>query len=239
MIKQQSDKYNSIQELIKAYGEFEANHGGGDMEAFAHYVLQSSSHEKSIEKDGFPTLGLNPIINEIMPIRGSLGMVVRRLYRYTLIYSKKAMEEIGLNNLEDFNYLISLWTLVNPTKSELINWNVSEFSSGIEVIKRLIKNELIVEMADEQDKRSKRLRITESGKAKLNACFEYMPQLTEIAFGKINDEQVKALLTALYPLEKWHWEHLSTVKDLPWTELIAHFQLEDVKSYPWEDTMTN
>jgi len=227
MISNSSGKYNRIQELIELYEEYETSTGQTDNLGFASFLIAKQESPKQVSSPAQKILELcfNPIIKKSMPLRASLAMLIRRLYRYTLLYSKKALENTAINNLEDLNYLLSLRILETPSKTELINWNVSEFSSGIEVIKRLIKNGFIDELPSENDKRSKKLKITDKGSLAIAATMEHLPHLATIAFGQLSDEQVKTITEALYPLEKWHWDNLTTAKDLNWKELLSHLEI--------------
>jgi hypothetical protein len=222
-----TSKYNRIQELISAYEVFESLHGSQDLAQFGKYLVNKSTNQEPslhIDLQNSGVIDYNPIINGMMPISASLAMLIRRLYRYTIIYSKTGLESIGLENLEDFNYLISVKHLNNRTKTELINWNIAEFSSGIEVIKRLIRKNLIEETAHPTDKRSKLLKITPLGENVLKDTFTIMPEILNIAFGTLKNEEISKMLKILYPLEKWHWHHLSQARELNWQDLIQHFQ---------------
>jgi len=52
-----------------------------------------------------------------------------------------------------------------------------EAPSGIEIIKRLLRNKLIEEFADEEDRRAKRIQITKKGAEELESI---EPQITKI-----------------------------------------------------------
>ena len=63
----------------------------------------------------------------------------------------------------DFQFLFILKEHSEMTKSELIHVNNMEMSSGIEVVKRLLKQNWIEEKANPQDKRSKLIRVNTAG----------------------------------------------------------------------------
>jgi DNA-binding MarR family transcriptional regulator len=60
---------------------------------------------------------------------------------------------------------------------ELIKMHHLEPASGIEVLKRLLKKGFIAEFDDVEDKRAKRIRITEKGKKELQRI---MPKMKEV-----------------------------------------------------------
>jgi len=236
-----TSKYTRIQELISAYEVFESLHGSQDLTQFGKYLVNKSTNQEPslhINLQNSSAIDYNPIINGMMPVSASLAMLIRRLYRYTIIYSKTGLESIGLENLEDFNYLISVKHLNNRSKTELINWNIAEFSSGIEVIKRLIRKGLIEETAHPSDKRSKLLKITPQGETVLKDTFTIMPDILKIAFGTLKDEEISIILKILYPLEKWHWSQLTQARELAWTSLLSHFEISPESNPHFEPPFT-
>jgi DNA-binding MarR family transcriptional regulator len=64
----------------------------------------------------------------------------------------------------DYQFLFVLAAHDRMTKSELIHGNSMEMSSGIEVVKRLIKNGWAVESENPRDRRSKLIAPSESGR---------------------------------------------------------------------------
>ena len=60
---------------------------------------------------------------------------------------------------------------------EIIDLHNLEAPSGIEIIKRLLRNKLIEEFADEEDRRAKRIQITKKGAEGLESI---EPQITKI-----------------------------------------------------------
>ncbi|WP_258931879.1 MarR family transcriptional regulator [Flavobacterium oreochromis] len=64
---------------------------------------------------------------------------------------------------EEFTYLYRIIDESSLTKMQLIERNAHEKQTGIEIIKRLVKNDLLEEFPDDHDKRITRLRITQKG----------------------------------------------------------------------------
>ena len=60
---------------------------------------------------------------------------------------------------------------------EIIDLHNLEAPSGIEIIKRLLRNKLIEEFVDEEDRRAKRIQITKKGAEELESI---EPQITKI-----------------------------------------------------------
>jgi len=79
------------------------------------------------------------------------------------MYCKKALQDSEINTPDDYSFLYHLSLVDSYRKMELINIHLLEAPSGIEVLKRLFKKGLIEEFDDKQDKRAKRVKITEKG----------------------------------------------------------------------------
>ncbi len=90
------------------------------------------------------------------------------------------------------------------TKTELCNHNLLEITSGNEIIKRLLKNKLIEEYKDPDDRRSKRVKITDEGKKLLIQSFSKMDKVSRIVAGNLGTEEKIELLTILNKLDDFH-----------------------------------
>lgn len=133
-----------------------------------------------------------------------------RVAQFDHHYSKKALQQLGMNNVDDMMYLHVIRYLGGaPRKSELIKTMLSEFPSGIEIIRRLTKLGFIEEMPDETDKRSKRVRLTTSGEDVLNSSYAYLHQAGELMYDTLSLSEKTMLVQLLERLDKFHTEHYS------------------------------
>jgi DNA-binding MarR family transcriptional regulator len=147
------------------------------------------------------------LASPVFSIEGRLISLVNRLNRFAGMYSKKALVHSELNNLEDWGYLITLNHMGSPKKSELISELISEFPSGIEVIKRLLNNELAEEFMDPMDRRSKRLKLTDKGRKVLFETMYYMKDIALLAFGPLTNAEKQLLMSILEKLDGFHLDH--------------------------------
>jgi DNA-binding MarR family transcriptional regulator len=97
--------------------------------------------------------------------------------RYYKTYAKRVLGESELTSPDGFSFLYHLNHTDSYRKMELIKMHHLEPPSGIEVLKRLLKKGLIAEFDDADDKRAKRIRITEKGKKELQRI---MPKMKEV-----------------------------------------------------------
>lgn len=197
--------------LVNAWAEYERLHPDADPFDFCEAYVKEHREQNFFNF-------LKPVDSEGekekpgIPLEGMVGQYHNRIYRFALIFAKKALGTISLNNLDDFLYMVVLYRTGTPTKSELIQNNISEFTSGMEVIKRLVKMGLVEEFPDKEDKRSKRVKLTEKGKGVLFQGFGRMQQVAKIIFAGLDTREMEILyhfyrlmnnrLTELYPQVK-------------------------------------
>lgn len=137
-------------------------------------------------------------------ISTDISILVSLLFRYAKTYIKKALKGTQINTADEFSFLITLLTYDSLSKQELINIQVMEKTSGIEIINRLIKKGYICQFADETDKRSKRIRITDSGRRELISILPQMNLVAKIIVGKLSKEEQHTLVYLLRKLDDYH-----------------------------------
>lgn len=133
-----------------------------------------------------------------------IGKLLTFLSRYLKIYLKKGLEGSLLTTGDDFTYLATILNKGSLTKTELILLSAHEKTSGMEVIKRLLINELIEQTDDENDKRSKRISLTQKGMGVLMQSFEAMGKVGIIASGDLTNQEKKQLVYLLKKLDNFH-----------------------------------
>ena len=126
--------------------------------------------------------------------------------RYAKSYIKKVLLHTSLATAEDFTCLAILLTHSSLSKSELIQLNLIEKTSGTEIINRLLSNGLVIQWDDQEDKRSKQIAISEKGKELLYVVFSDMNHVSKIITGKLNLSEKITLQYLLQQLEDFHFE---------------------------------
>jgi DNA-binding MarR family transcriptional regulator len=134
----------------------------------------------------------------------SLAMAVYFMYKYALFYSRKIFKKSQIYSLDDFSFLASLLPDKKLKKAEVIRKNVAEKSSGNEVLKRLLKQKLIQETNNPDDKRSKLLEITPEGFNEINAVRTQMYKMSSLVDGDLTEQEKTTMLTMLSKLHKFH-----------------------------------
>ena len=139
-------------------------------------------------------------------VRTTISKMVYMMYRYARFYTKKAMVNSEISSLDDFALLVTLRSHKSVIKGELIKMFVLEKTTGIEIVNRLIRNGLAKQEDSEEDKRNKKIAITEKGKKELNNIFAEMAKTSEIVTGNLEDEEQLELIRLLTKLDRFHHE---------------------------------
>ncbi len=130
--------------------------------------------------------------------------MIGKMGRYVDFYARKAMPNTMLSSLDEFTYLIVLLSEKSLTKTELIQHNAHQITTGTEIIKRLLSKGFIVQESDEHDKRSMRVSITELGKTALFSSASTTKQIAQLATNELTNEELFFLLNTLKKLDIYH-----------------------------------
>lgn len=202
-----SDK---IVELVNLWHAFEKENPKSEIQDFCKAYLLGLKNKKNQ-----PTIKFtkeNP--------RGKvLGKALNRLSKMSIFYSKKNLVELELKTLEDFVFLRNLTELGPLTKKQLIESHITEYTTGIEIIKRLIRLGLVKEKVNAEDKRATSIATTVKGKAMLKKCYPYMGQIGSVIFGPLTDEEASQLAFLLTKLDTIHTNLYHTQRDSSLDEL--------------------
>ena len=133
-----------------------------------------------------------------------LTIMLHQLSKHFKIYSKKILVDTDLVSMGGHMFLSSLYHTESMTKAKLISSNYMELPSGIEVIRRLLKKGFIEEYADPNDKRSKRVKISQLGKKEYEASLPDLRKVINIMAGKLSDEKLINLNIILNELNEYH-----------------------------------
>ncbi|MBM3401758.1 MAG: winged helix DNA-binding protein [Bacteroidetes bacterium] len=225
--------YKVLQQVIDLLEEFEQECGDkrlslSDFSGFLINHLEQKNISVAMQDLRFGTKETNK--QELAyQIDNAIGRFLVYLSRYSKSYIKKTLEGTPLQSSEDFTALAILFTHESLTKTELINRNIQEKTSGTEVIRRLISSGLVQEWDDQGDKRSKRISITESGQVLINQLFDEMNYVGKMLSGNLNYGEKLKLHYLLQKLEIFHAQ-LHEERLINTKEDIRLMTLENIQS---------
>jgi DNA-binding MarR family transcriptional regulator len=184
---------NKTVELVKLWGAYEENYPNGSLEDFFRHQLAAKA---KIEKHVIPEGKLIPDIN------GRLVILLRRIGKFHIAYSNKALENTGLDQMEEFGILVTIYNAKNPIKSEVIYNSIMELSSGTNMLTRMKKRGLVTEYNDKEDKRVKRLEVTKKGEEVLQKAKDHVMKVAHMMVHDLSDNDKQLCIQLLSPIDK-------------------------------------
>jgi DNA-binding MarR family transcriptional regulator len=189
---------HELVKLITHWTSFTGKHPEANVEDFCRYVLAQNSGED------VPAQPSNEKRLVPMDLDSRFMRAVTRTAMSLWNYMKIALKDTSVKTLENFTFLASLHVHGECRKSEIINYAMIEFSTGIEILNRMIKSGMIKERIDPQDKRGRLLSLTEEGKKNLYACFKRNSMAKEILLQDVSEEDKKVCVLVLEPIHTRH-----------------------------------
>jgi DNA-binding MarR family transcriptional regulator len=177
----------SVQLLIE-WDTYERSHSGAEIEDFCRYRLA-----KTDQADTDPSYDQGLLLKIIGRIGSAFGL-----------YHRAAMKEAALPSPESFYFLNGLAHLGVVKKTGLINYLFYEYTTGMEVISKLLLNSLISEESDPNDKRARLIALTEKGKSVLRESYSQSARVSKMIFGDMDRESVKLCIHLLKNIEEKH-----------------------------------
>lgn len=197
-------QYKLLKELVDLLADFESQvdqHGfSQDLEGFKRWITQAQ-------------LGGRPAAPEAPSWEGQelgrsaesvISTLLVHLGRYAKSYSKSAIYDSVFATQEDFIYLINLKAFGAMTKTDLIKKNIHEKPVGMQIINRLIKQDLVWQQDSQTDKRSKIIVISRSGLQALEERMLHIRKATQLVAGNLTEAEKLELIQLLQKLESFH-----------------------------------
>jgi len=199
-------KYDLLQSLLPHLEAYERAYPRGlEPQHFAVWLLRQTTDATELaEKDE------NPPPREHTDV--AIGRLLIFMTRYVKVYVRKALEGSELGTMDEFVYLAMLLEFGPLTKSDLIQRNRHEKPTGMEIIRRLLKLELVAQTDDLDDRRSKRLAITERGLGVFGQVAGQMGKVSTLLTGNLSQPEKLLLLQLLDKLENFHQLTMAKMK---------------------------
>jgi len=187
-------KNSSAIPLLQKWEAFLERNPGGDLNSFANWLLVNGQEQQL--KSGSPEQA-----NRGNAARAAI--LITRLQRYLGVYIRPVVKELGFTKEHEYNFLYQVSKMNKPNKNDLSKENMVEFSTGRDIIRRLITKNLVLEKTDPGDKRATLLVITPKGKKILERSFEMLAEPLADYLGDLSDKEQKQLIGLLSKLNKY------------------------------------
>ncbi len=197
---------NFLHKLLDLASAYEA--GGGntdefDREDFITWMLTTQRQQAD-----------RPLLEgDLPPVNGLIAMYVSHMSRYADFYARRVFKSSDIYSLDDWAVLVSLYPDGTGKKTDVIRGCIMEKSSGNEVLKRLLRQELIAEMPNPDDHRSKLIRLTDAGRAAFESVGPGIRNLADLVVGDLTEQEKSDLLAMLFKLQRFHQPIFETADD--------------------------
>jgi len=212
---------NKTVELVNEWAKFEQRYPEGTIEEFCRRYLIAQREKKEI---GTNFRGVIP-----PQVNAYLSKLIGRVSQIMLLYGEVALKSVPeIKNMEEFYFLNAVRHLGESRKTEIIAYNFTELSTGIDVLNRLQKNKLIEERTDPVDKRARLMTATTRGDKVLNKCYEALLRAGDIVFWDMGQEDKKLCIQLLKSVEIKHAKLVMELKNKTLDEI--HTLITGVRS---------
>ncbi len=188
-------KNTSVIPLLDQWEKFIEENPQKDIYAFANWLL--ASKQDQIRESGPPESGKG-VENAVQA-----AILITRLQRYLGMYVKPAIKALGFTREHEYNFLYQVSKMNNPNKNDLSKENMVEFSTGRDIIRRLILKNLVSEKVNPDDKRAARLHLTAKGRKILDKSFDMIAETFTDFLGDLSLKEQVQLITLLNKLNKY------------------------------------
>lgn len=182
--------------LLQEYQTFVGQRGQTGLDAFGEWLKQKHMPATQYQTD-------EPEVNEA-GLDVMVAYLLGGLTSYTEAWVKLTFQELPLISIVDFAILKAVEYRVHPSKKEIAESVIAERTTCMESIKRLIKEGLLAEAADKEDKRLKRVKLTKAGLRMIEILNAKMRALGTLLIGDLTEAEKKSLLLMLKKLSHFH-----------------------------------
>ncbi|MEM9887153.1 MAG: MarR family winged helix-turn-helix transcriptional regulator [Bacteroidota bacterium] len=184
-----------IQQLIEKWVTYSKTHPEPSIESFSIW-LNTNIKKKQLEATAAESDWTNQLL--------AFGHYFGRLVNFSELWAKLAFKDLPIRTFEDYAILSEVFYKKNPTKNELAELLVNEKSTVFEILKRLIKKEILREHLDENDRRIRRVTLTATGKKVYQLATQQAEKVATLLIGDSSPEELSYLLERFKQLDHFH-----------------------------------
>jgi DNA-binding MarR family transcriptional regulator len=201
---------NKTVELVNLWAAFEKQYPNGTIEDF---------HRRSLAIVPKPKKSVQQAGKLVPDLNGRLIILLTRIGKFHMSYSNKAFEGTGLEQIEEFGLLATIYNQGSPIKSETIYNNIMDLSSGTNMLIRMKKRGLVDEYTDKADKRVVRLKVTPKGEEMLFRAKEQVLKVASMILHDLTDDDKRLCMQLLAPVDSRFSNIFQKQKNKPFEEV--------------------
>jgi DNA-binding MarR family transcriptional regulator len=214
------EDYLFIHSLLEKAKEFRKSGGAPNVSEFSAWLSEEFTHQEVSLPFLFPGES----------VESAASKYIIYLYRYAKGYGKKLLKDTPLSSIDDVPYLLMLLFSGPSTKMELIQANVHEKTTGMEILNRLLRLGLVEQHFNLDDKRSRKLSISPEGQKLMQHLMKGMDSLSAIVSGNLASNERTSLLKMLHKLNDFHHHVHQDAREKSLSEIEKEYLLSNGKS---------
>ncbi len=218
-------KYKIIKQLIDLWEVYEnEDFDEHNLLKFSEWMAEQIK-EKSIANTKFETRYDQNLqsetelyLNKLEP-KSQFQEYILRIARLEEFYIRKYLVDLPLNSRLEYLFLYTIDKINKARKTDLINIHLVEYTTGMDTIRRLVKNNFVKELPDPEDKRAKILILTKDGHELLKKANSRMIEANNAFLACISPNKWKKTLPVLKEINEFHNNIYLKHYDKPFAEI--------------------
>ncbi len=188
--------YELVKQLIDLTGEFVKDRIDKDIHIKSFTNWLSKRMDETVLIEEYEITGHS--------LEAEIAAYIGRMSRYSNSYIKSALVGLPFATDMDFAFTAVLHKYGPVGKTDLIRKMAYDKSSGMEVIKRLLKNGILEQFPNPNDKRGKLLRLTKNGEENVIKAYSEASKAAKTVSGCLTKNEQISLLRTLKKLDEFH-----------------------------------
>lgn len=220
-----NNRYSNLKQLINLWEEYEDHSTQPDLQEFSGWLNERFA-DKSVksEKSNYVRISDPPALyaQTLQHFNDETLFLeyISRIARFHEFYNRKFLDGLPINSRLEYQFLDTVHLLQKAKKTDLISLLLVEYTTGMDIIKRLINNGLLIETQNENDKRVKLLEITNEGKKLLSLAEKRLKEERLMFLECVSMNKWKKTMPLLKELSEFHHSIYLHHNNKPYSELL-------------------
>jgi len=209
-------RYKFLQHLLQVFDKYQDQDLPLETQDFGMWLVaqEERNPDETLEQE---------VASHISTYLGKMG-------KFFSFYHKKVLKQTDLTSLDELIFLVTLYPSRILSKTDLIDENILEKTTGVEIIKRLKNRGYLEESADLEDKRKKNVQLSDKGKSLVELLDEDLQQVAVVMGATLTSKEQVQLFYLLKKLDTAHRKVYMDFRDASLADILKMFQREEETS---------
>ena len=209
-------RYKFLQHLLQVFDQYQDQDLPLETQDFGMWLVaqEERNPDETLEQE---------VASHISTYLGKMG-------KFFSFYHKKVLKQTDLTSLDELIFLVTLYPSRILSKTDLIDENILEKTTGVEIIKRLKNRGYLEESADLEDKRKKNVQLSDKGKSLVELLDEDLQQVAVVMGATLTSKEQVQLFYLLKKLDTAHCKVYMDFRDASLADILKMFQREEETS---------